>query len=77
MPASCSRRLLWDHYAMLLLLPVAWLLARRQWWAILVPLATSWPLLAITPAIAYPAVFFICLVALVLVGRSDPDAAAA
>src|SRR6185503_15683035 len=28
--------LLWDHYAMLLLIPVAWLLARRHWWAILI-----------------------------------------
>jgi hypothetical protein len=68
--------LLWDHYAMLLLIPVAWLLARRNWWAILIPLATSWPLLAITPAVAYPAVFFACLVALV-VGRQDPDPGAA
>ena len=32
---------LWDHYAMLLLLPVAWLLERRQWWAVLIPLVTS------------------------------------
>ena len=35
--------LLWDHYAMLLLLPVAWLLERRQWWAVAIPLATVDP----------------------------------
>ena len=29
---------LWDHYAMLLLLPVAWLIDRGQWWAVRVPL---------------------------------------
>ncbi len=69
--------LLWDHYAMLLLLPVAWLLARRQWWAVLVPLATSWPLLAITPAAAYPAAFFVSFAALVLAGRTESDAATA
>jgi alpha-1,2-mannosyltransferase len=66
--------LLWDHYAMLLLIPVAWLIARRRWWAIVIPLATSWPLLAITPAATYPVVFLVCLAALVVVGRSDPDA---
>ena len=32
--------ILWDHYAMLLLLPVAWLLDRGRVWAALVPLAT-------------------------------------
>ncbi len=53
--------LLWDHYAMLLLLPVAWLLEHRRWWAALVPLATSVPLLSITPPVAYPIVFFACL----------------
>lgn len=25
---------LWDHYAAVVFLPVAWLLARRQWWAL-------------------------------------------
>ncbi len=44
--------LLWDHYAMLLLLPVALLLERRQWWAILIPLATWLP-----SDVVYPAVF--------------------
>ena len=45
--------LLWDHYAMLLLLPVAWLLERRRWWAALVPLALGLPVVWIS-AIAYP-----------------------
>ncbi len=44
--------LLWDHYAMLLLLPVALLLERRQWWAILIPLATWLP-----ADVVYPAAF--------------------
>jgi hypothetical protein len=44
--------LLWDHYAMLLLLPVALLLDRRQWWAVLVPLVTWLP-----TDLAYPVVF--------------------
>lgn len=66
--------LLWDHYALLLLLPVAWLLQARQWWAVAIPLVTSIPLLAITPPVAYPIVFFVCLIApLVVAGRRlDP-----
>ncbi len=59
--------LLWDHYAVLLLLPVAWLLQARQWWAVAIPLATSIPLLAITPPVAYPMVFFVALIAPLLV----------
>ncbi|MGH2513916.1 MAG: glycosyltransferase family 87 protein [Candidatus Limnocylindrales bacterium] len=56
---------LWDHYAMLLLLPVAWLLERRRWWAALIPLATATPivLLGIVPAAIYPVLFWLGLVA--------------
>jgi Glycosyltransferase family 87 len=41
-----------SHYAMLLLLPVALLLQRRQWWAVAIPLVTWLPL-----DVAYPAAF--------------------
>jgi alpha-1,2-mannosyltransferase len=34
---------IWSHYAMLLLLPVALLLQRRQWWAVAIPLVTWLP----------------------------------
>ena len=61
--------LLWDHYAVLLLLPVAWLLDRGQWWAALLPLATALPVLGIVPAAVYPIEFAICLVAPIL-GRA-------
>jgi hypothetical protein len=59
---------LWDHYAMLLLLPVAWLLAERQRWAAAVPLATSLPLIWITPPAAYPVAFGVTLAATLVVG---------
>lgn len=61
--------ILWDHYSMLLLLPVAWLLEHRRWWAALVPLATSIPLLSVTPPIVYPLTFFVCLFGLMIAGR--------
>ncbi len=65
--------LLWDHYAMLLLLPVAWLLERRQWWAAIVPLALAWPVVGITPAVAYPVAFWVLLVAPLLIDRMSPS----
>ena len=61
--------ILWDHYAMLLLLPVAYLLARGWWWALSIPLVTAWPLVGITPPIAYPAALWAAMLATLLVGR--------
>jgi alpha-1,2-mannosyltransferase len=49
--------IVWDHYAMLLLLPVAYLLAAGRRWALAIPLVTAWPLVGVTPAAAYPIVF--------------------
>ena len=53
---------------MLLLLPVAYLLAAGRWWALLIPLATAVPLVGVTPAIAYPMVFWVALLAVLVVG---------
>lgn len=62
--------ILWDHYAMLLLLPVAYLLSAGRWWALAIPLVTAWPLVGITPPVTYPIVFWITLVASLIVGRA-------
>jgi hypothetical protein len=60
---------LWDHYAMLLLLPVAWLLEQRRWWAALIPLATSAATLYVNlPAWIYPVLFWITLLAVLWTG---------
>jgi alpha-1,2-mannosyltransferase len=70
---------LWDHYAMLLLLPTAWLLAKGHAWAVAIPLATSVLVLFVVPPAAYPASFWVALVAVVAVGireRRDEDEAA-
>jgi alpha-1,2-mannosyltransferase len=66
---------LWDHYAMLLLLPVAALLDRGQWWAVVIPLATSVLLLPVGLApFLYPLAFWLALVALLVVGERDARA---
>jgi hypothetical protein len=62
---------LWDHYAMLLLLPVAFLLNRGQWWSVAIPLATSIFIIGIAPPIAYPIEFWVALVAVVFVGLGE------
>ena len=62
--------ILWDHYALLLLLPVAYLLSAGRWWALAIPLVTAWPLIGVTPPIAYPIVFWITLLATLTVGRA-------
>ena len=65
---------LWDHYALVLLLPVAWLLARGRWWAALIPLATSTPLLFVPipgGAWIYPIVFWAALIAVTWEGLRD------
>ena len=81
-PAACSYLLtvtasqllspvLWDHYAMLLLLPVAYLLERRQWWAAIVPLALGIVVIGVTPAAAYPIAFWATLLGLAALGLRD------
>lgn len=65
--------ILWDHYAMLLLLPVAFLLSAGRWWAAVIPLATAWPLIGLTPPLTYPVVFWATLVVTFLVGHAARD----
>ncbi len=63
---------LWDHYAMLLLLPTAWLLERRQWWAIAIPLVTSAATLVVNlPPAIYPVVFWVALLGVLAVGLAE------
>ena len=62
--------LLWDHYAMLLLLPTAWLLEQRRPWGAAIPLATS--ILAIwLPPLVTPIVFWAALLAPLAVDRQE------
>jgi alpha-1,2-mannosyltransferase len=60
--------ILWDHYAMLLLLPVTYLLAAGRWWAIVIPLVTAWPLVTVTPPVVYPVIFWVTLGVTLYVG---------
>lgn len=63
--------IIWDHYAMLLLLPVAYLLAAGRWWALAIPLVTAWPLVDVTLPVIYPVVFWVTLLATLAVGRME------
>jgi alpha-1,2-mannosyltransferase len=60
--------ILWDHYAVLLLLPVAYLCAAGRWWALLIPLATAAPLLGLGPPIIFPIAFAVVLMATFVTG---------
>jgi hypothetical protein len=62
---------LWDHYALLLLLPTAWLLEQRRWWAAAIPLSTSIVLIWL-PALVYPVAFWVALLAPIAIG-ARPD----
>jgi hypothetical protein len=60
--------ILWDHYALLLMLPVAWLLDRGRWWVVIIPLATLVWLVDVTPPIAYPILYWVTLLAVLREG---------
>jgi alpha-1,2-mannosyltransferase len=62
---------LWSHYALVLLLPVAWLIDRGWLWAVLIPLVTSTVVTQVTPAIAYPVSFWVTLLAVTWVGLRE------
>ncbi len=62
---------LWEHYAMLLLLPIAWLLERRQWWVLATPALMSVPAVGLTPAWVYPAAFWVLLLAITRLGLRE------
>jgi alpha-1,2-mannosyltransferase len=67
--------ILWDHYALVLLLPVAWLLQRRQWWAVVIPVSQSAVLLDVTPPLGYLLGYAVVLISLVFLGAREQRSA--
>lgn len=63
---------IWPHYAVVLFLPVAWLVARGRWWAILLLLPTSIPVAGSAPPIVYPICFWLAILATAWEGRRQP-----
>jgi hypothetical protein len=57
----------WDHYAVVLILPTAWLLERGHRWGVLLMLVTTLPLILFLPSKIYPILFAVGLVAPLLV----------
>ena len=68
--------IVWSHYALILLLPVAWLLERRHWWAAVVPLSQAWVLLPFAPNQIYVVGWYLILFALPVVDWTSRRAAA-
>jgi hypothetical protein len=60
--------IVWAHYALLLLLPVAWLLDRRQWWAVAIPVVHVWLLLGVVPNWTYSLAFHATLIGVIVIG---------
>jgi hypothetical protein len=73
--AQALSPILWDHYAVMLLLPTAWLCARGVWIAALVPLITSLPLVDTTPPIAYTVEYALALLLIAREGRLERSSA--
>ena len=73
--------IVWDHYALLLLLPVAWLLDQGRPWAVVFVLATPVFLVGAVPSWIYPLAFWACLGAVMAEGawerRGHPSSAVA
>jgi hypothetical protein len=63
--------LVWDHYAVVLLLPIAWLLDQGRWWALGIMVVTSIPIVLFLPMATYPVLFAIGLLAPMLVEALD------
>jgi Glycosyltransferase family 87 len=61
--------ILWDHYALMLLLPVAWLVSRGQRWAVIVPILTAVPFVQLIPPVTYAVAYWVTLIGVVREGR--------
>jgi alpha-1,2-mannosyltransferase len=68
MASQLASPVIWDHYAMLVLLPVALLLQRRQWWAAALPIL---PWLGVD--VLYPATMVAACVGLLFSGSREGD----
>ena len=65
--------ILWDHYAMLLLLPVAWLVDRGSWWAIAIIVVSTVLLVDSIPLWVYPLEHWVCLAAVLVAGQGERE----
>jgi alpha-1,2-mannosyltransferase len=64
--------IVWQHYALVLILPVAWFLDRGAYAAALVPLAVAWPVVGLTPPIVYPILYAATLGGLLMSAERAP-----
>ena len=64
--------ILWDHYALLLLLPVAWLFSLGRRWTVVIPLATSIVFVTGIPSVIYPIAYWVTMIAVLRAGWMRP-----
>jgi hypothetical protein len=66
--------IVWTHYALILLLPTAWLIERGHWWAIAIPLVHAWVLIPFVPIWTYTVAFYVAFIAVLVVGWRSREA---
>lgn len=66
--------ILWDHYAIVLALPLAWLLERRQWWAAAVPILQGPLVLNAVPPLVWLAGYAAIIIGVASLGARSSTA---
>ncbi len=67
---------MWDHYALVVFLPIAWLLARRQWWALIVGVALNATFILLVSPMLYVVAMDVVIAGVCLVARAEQVRAA-
>ena len=60
---------MWDHYIVVLFLPIAWLLARHVWWVLAIGVALNAMFVLLVPPILYVVAMDIVMLAVTWIGR--------
>jgi alpha-1,2-mannosyltransferase len=60
---------MWDHYIVVLFLPIAWLLARKQWWVLAVGVGLNAMFVLLVPPVMYVVAMDMVMLAITWVGR--------
>jgi len=62
---------MWDHYALVVFLPLAWLLARRQWWALIVGVGLNATFVLLVSPMLYAVAMDVVIAGVCVVARAE------